>query len=133
VTIYSDHNPLTFLAQASSQSSKLMRWALALQGYDVVFKYREGSRGLSISGWAASSPASRVDPDCTPTVFLPCFTIIACALASCFVVSILLSVKRPHATLLDRKMSSSSTPSIFLGGDGCHTHSSTTLRATIGL
>jgi len=29
VTTYSDHNPLTFLTQASSQSSKLMRWALA--------------------------------------------------------------------------------------------------------
>ena len=56
VTIYSDHNPLTFLAQASSHSSKLMRWALALQEYDVVLKYRESKRN------AAADCLSRVGP-----------------------------------------------------------------------
>ncbi len=31
VTLYSDHNPLTFLTQTTSRSSKLVRWSLALQ------------------------------------------------------------------------------------------------------
>ena len=47
VTVYLDHNPLTFLTQASSQSSKLMRWALALQEFDVSFKFKEGKRNTA--------------------------------------------------------------------------------------
>ena len=42
VTVFSDHNHLTYLTQASPRSSKLMRWALALQEYDVKFQYKEG-------------------------------------------------------------------------------------------
>ena len=42
VTVFSDHNPLSFVTQAASKSSKLMRWALALQEFDVVFMYKEG-------------------------------------------------------------------------------------------
>ena len=42
VTVLSDHNPLTFLTQASPRSAKLMRWTLALAEFDVTFKYREG-------------------------------------------------------------------------------------------
>ena len=42
VTVFSDHNPLTYLTQASPCSSKLTRWALALQKYDLQFKYKEG-------------------------------------------------------------------------------------------
>jgi hypothetical protein len=40
VTLYSDHNPLPFLSETAPKSSKLMRWALALQEYNVQFKYR---------------------------------------------------------------------------------------------
>lgn len=39
-TLYSDHNPLSFLTDTTPKSSKLMRWAMALQKYTVVFKYR---------------------------------------------------------------------------------------------
>ena len=42
VTIHSDHNPLLYLTETAPKSSKLMRWALAIQEYDVVFKYRCG-------------------------------------------------------------------------------------------
>ena len=56
VTVFSDHNPLTFLTQASSQSSKLMRWALALQEFDVTFKYKEGKHNT------AADCLSRVGP-----------------------------------------------------------------------
>ena len=40
VTIFSDHNPLTYLTQASPRSSKPMRWALL--EYDLKFQYKEG-------------------------------------------------------------------------------------------
>jgi hypothetical protein len=43
VTLYSDHNPLTFLTETAPKSAKLMRWALALQELDVTFCYRKGS------------------------------------------------------------------------------------------
>ena len=42
VVVFSDHNPLTFLTESVPKSAKLMRWALALQEYDVEFRYRAG-------------------------------------------------------------------------------------------
>jgi hypothetical protein len=42
VVVYSDHNPLTFLTESAPKSAKLMRWALALQEFDVEFRYRAG-------------------------------------------------------------------------------------------
>jgi hypothetical protein len=42
VTLHSDHNPITFLTDTTPKSSKLMRWALALQEFDIVFKFRAG-------------------------------------------------------------------------------------------
>jgi hypothetical protein len=42
ITVFSDHNPLTFLTESAPKSAKLMRWALALQEFDVEFKYRAG-------------------------------------------------------------------------------------------
>ena len=35
--IYCDHNPLSYLTECAPKSAKLMRWALALQGYSTVF------------------------------------------------------------------------------------------------
>ena len=40
VTLHSDHNPITFLTDTTPKSSKLMRWALALHEFDIVFKFR---------------------------------------------------------------------------------------------
>jgi len=42
VTLYSDHKPITFLTETGPKSSKLMRWALALQEFDVIFCHRAG-------------------------------------------------------------------------------------------
>ena len=42
IILYSDHNPVTFLTEATPKSSKLMRWSLALQEFDVEFRYRCG-------------------------------------------------------------------------------------------
>jgi hypothetical protein len=42
ITLYSDHNPLTYLTESTPKSSKLMRWSLALQEINVIFKYKPG-------------------------------------------------------------------------------------------
>lgn len=43
IFVVSDHNPLAYLTQASPQGAKLIRWALALQRYDVVVQHRKGT------------------------------------------------------------------------------------------
>jgi len=45
--LYSDHNPLTYLTESLPNSSKLMRWSLALQEFDVEFRYIRGSLNLA--------------------------------------------------------------------------------------
>lgn len=40
VVIFSDHNPLSFVTESAPKSAKLARWALALQEYNVDFRYR---------------------------------------------------------------------------------------------
>ena len=42
ITVHSDHNPLTYLTESSPKSAKLLRWALALQEFEVSFQYRAG-------------------------------------------------------------------------------------------
>ena len=42
VTVYSDHNPITYLTEAAPKSAKLMRWALAIQEFNVKFRYKAG-------------------------------------------------------------------------------------------
>jgi hypothetical protein len=44
IVIFSDHNPLTFLTEAAPKSAKLTRWALALQEFNVDFRYRAGRK-----------------------------------------------------------------------------------------
>ena len=44
IIIFSDHNPLSFLTEAAPKSAKLTRWALALQEFNVDFRYRSGRR-----------------------------------------------------------------------------------------
>ena len=45
--VYSDHNPLTYLAEASGKSAKLTRWFLALQDYRVHFRYKRGKLNVA--------------------------------------------------------------------------------------
>lgn len=40
VTVFSDHNPLAYLTESAPKSAKLARWALALQEFDLTFRYR---------------------------------------------------------------------------------------------
>jgi hypothetical protein len=44
VTVYSDHNPLTYITEGATKSAKLTRWSLALQQFNVSFKYRPAHR-----------------------------------------------------------------------------------------
>ena len=46
ITIFSDSNPLTFLTSSAPKSAKLTRWALALQQFDVTFKYTRGRNNI---------------------------------------------------------------------------------------
>ena len=47
VTIFSDHNPLTYLTEAAPKSSKLARWSLALQAFNLTFKYRKAGHNVA--------------------------------------------------------------------------------------
>jgi len=42
IVVFSDHNPLHYLVDATPKSSKLTRWALALQRYDISIMHRPG-------------------------------------------------------------------------------------------
>jgi RNase H-like domain found in reverse transcriptase len=46
IIVYSDHNPLTFIVEGCSQSAKLTRWSLALQQYNVIFRYAKAKHNL---------------------------------------------------------------------------------------
>jgi len=46
VYVYSDHNPLSFLTESVPKSAKLMRWALALQKFSIVFQYYPGRKNV---------------------------------------------------------------------------------------
>ncbi len=47
VTLFSDHNPLTFLTDSTPKSTKLTRWALALQEFHVLFRYKAGHSNVA--------------------------------------------------------------------------------------
>ena len=54
IVIHSDHNPLTYLCESAPKSSKLMRWALAIQEFNVKFKFRAGKTNTAadcLSRW----------------------------------------------------------------------------------
>ena len=44
ITVYSDHNPLMYLRECAPKSSKLTRWALALEAFDITWCYRPGNK-----------------------------------------------------------------------------------------
>ena len=43
IVVFSDHNPLHYIADCAPKSAKLTRWLLALQEYDITFRYAKGS------------------------------------------------------------------------------------------
>ena len=44
--LQTDHQPLTFLKDAKFRNDRIMRWALALQGYDYTVKYIPGKESV---------------------------------------------------------------------------------------
>jgi hypothetical protein len=44
--VYTDHNPLTYLANSATNSPKLLRWSLGLQRWNLVIHYRKGSENV---------------------------------------------------------------------------------------
>ncbi|XP_065149952.1 uncharacterized protein [Paramisgurnus dabryanus] len=42
ITVYTDHNPLVFLARMYNSNQRLMRWALLAQGYNLHIKHKRG-------------------------------------------------------------------------------------------
>lgn len=46
VFVYTDHNPLVFLSKMYNHNQRLMRWALLVQGYNLVIKHKRGSENV---------------------------------------------------------------------------------------
>jgi hypothetical protein len=44
IIVFSDQNPLTLLTESAPKSAKLARWALALQEFNIDFRYRSGRK-----------------------------------------------------------------------------------------
>ncbi len=42
VVVFTDHNPLVFLARMYNQNQRLMRWSLIVQEYNLVIKHKKG-------------------------------------------------------------------------------------------
>jgi hypothetical protein len=72
VTLYSYHNPLTLLTDTSPKSAKLMQWALSLQQFDIIFKFRAGCL------MEAAVCLSRMVEDQSVTDYTVCLTVGAC-------------------------------------------------------
>ncbi len=46
VVVYSDHNPLAFLAKFKSANARVFRWSLVLQPYDLQVKHIAGKNNV---------------------------------------------------------------------------------------
>ena len=46
IVLYSDHNPLQYIANGSVKSSRLTRWSVCLGRYDLEVKYIAGARNV---------------------------------------------------------------------------------------
>ena len=54
VTVCCDHNPLQYIRECAPKSAKLMRWSLALQEFDVDFRYQKGTSNV-VADWLSRS------------------------------------------------------------------------------
>jgi hypothetical protein len=61
VTVHSDHNPITYLTEAAPKSAKLMRWALAIQEFNVKFRYKAGKTNVAADCLSRLGPAGDRD------------------------------------------------------------------------
>jgi RNase H-like domain found in reverse transcriptase len=79
VFVYSDHNPFKYLTESVPKSSKLTRWALALQDFNLCFNYRPAEQHQAVQ---AADYLSRV--------YRPVRATIMCRVVFCFVFLLLL-------------------------------------------
>jgi len=42
ISVFTDHNPLTFLNRLKDKNQRLLRWSLIFQGYDLIIKHIPG-------------------------------------------------------------------------------------------
>jgi hypothetical protein len=59
IHVHCDHNPLSYLTDSASESPRLLRWAMALQSYDIEFHYSAGKSALM----SVPDCLSRMGPD----------------------------------------------------------------------
>jgi len=50
VKIYCDHNPFQYIKECAPKSAKLLRWALALQKFDIEFECKKGAHNV-VADW----------------------------------------------------------------------------------
>jgi len=50
IHVYSDHNPITFFTESAPKNSKLMRWSIAMQEFDIHFHYIKGKNNVVSDG-----------------------------------------------------------------------------------
>ena len=67
LTVVTDHRALVALFNSTRLNGRLMRWALALQAFDMDIKYRPGiyqqnADGLSRQGWLPEEAATTMNP-----------------------------------------------------------------------
>jgi len=46
IVVFSDHNPLSYIVAIVTKSAKLTRWSLALQEYNLVFRYIKAAHNV---------------------------------------------------------------------------------------
>lgn len=46
VLVFTDHNPLVFLAQMYNKNQRLMRWALLVQGFNILIQHKKGANNV---------------------------------------------------------------------------------------
>jgi len=46
VSVFCDHNPLQYIRECAAKSAKLLRWSVALQEFDLEFRYKKGSHNV---------------------------------------------------------------------------------------
>lgn len=46
VKVFTDHNPLTFLARMRNSNQRIMRWALIVQEFNIEISYKKGKENV---------------------------------------------------------------------------------------
>ena len=60
VTVFTDHNPLTFLQRMANHNQKLLRWSLELQQYNLEIVHRSGKDNLLADLLSRTPPSNSI-------------------------------------------------------------------------